>query len=304
MLMEKPEDFIFPAPKFSPKMLKYCKEYLIEIPTGRKDEKNNEEKIPCLFKKYPKSKYLLISFHCNGMDMISSFHTMTSIAEKYKMNILVPEYPGYTLYNYPKNSQKCFENSVIIYDFVIKNMKNISEKNIYVFGRSLGTGPAIYLASNRNIGGVFLLSPYTTFAEVAKKHHSIDFYHELTKHLRSIDHIDKIKCPLCIFHGKSDSLIYSSEAEKLFEKCKDNKNKELHLIDDMGHNDIFYFTKKMNKLAKKFIEAYCPMNEPGNNESELDLDQIYYHNFDKKEDLEINDNDDNNDSDDNYDDIL
>ena len=289
MLMKKPEDFIFPAPNFSINTIEKYKEYIIEIPTGRKNEQNIEEKIPCLFQKYPKSKNLLIAFHCNGIDMFSSFSLVIQIGKKYKMSVLVPEYPGYSLYNYPKSSDKCMENSVIIYDFVINNMKNISEKNIYVFGRSLGTGPAIYLASKRNPAGVFLLSPYTTFAEVGKRFHEINFYNELTKHLRAIDYIGQIKCPICIFHGKDDQLIYSSEAEKLFEKCEKNNIKELHMIDDMGHNDVYYYSKKMFSLAKQFINKYCPMDELNKDECELDLDKKYYYNTEKKEEDEEND---------------
>ena len=275
--MKKPEDFIFPALNFNPEIIKTYKQYLIEIPTGRKDGNNIEEKIPCLFKKYPKSKYLLISFHCNGIDMFSSFDTIKKIAKKFQLNCLVPEYPGYSLYNYPKNSQKCLDNSLIIYDFVINNMKNISEKNIYVFGRSLGTGPAVYLASKRNPSSVILLSPYTTFAEVARSFHENDFYNELTKHLRSIDYIDKIKIPLCIIHGNNDKLIDCSEARKLFERCVENNKKELHLIDKMGHNDISYFFGEMRDLIKNFIVKYCPMNEPHIDNTELELDKNYFY---------------------------
>ena len=278
MLKKKPEEFIFPAPYFNPKIINNYKGCLIEIPTGRKNENNIEEKIPCLFKKYPKSKYLLISFHCNGIDMFSSFSSILEITEKYKMNCLVPEYPGYSLYNYPKDSQKCLDNSLIIYDFIINNMKNISEKNIYIFGRSLGTGPAIYLASKRNPSSVILLSPYTTFAEVARKYHEKNFYYELTKHLRSIDYIDKIKIPLCIIHGNKDYLIDCCEAKKLFEKSAENSNKELHLIEGMGHNDIFSYLEEMEKLIKEFIKKFCPMDESNNDESELDLDKKYFYN--------------------------
>ena len=75
---------------------------------------------------------------------------ISDVPEKYNINILLPEYPGYSIYNKHKSSKICLENSLIIYDFVLNNNKNITKNNIYILGRSLGTGPAIYLASKRN----------------------------------------------------------------------------------------------------------------------------------------------------------
>ena len=81
----------------------------------------------------------------------------------------MPEYLAYSIYNSPLSSEKCLENSLIIYDFILNNIKNIEEKNIYIAGRSLGTGPAIYLSSKRNPAGTSLISPYTTFAAVLEE---------------------------------------------------------------------------------------------------------------------------------------
>ena len=276
MQMKKPEDFIFPAPYFNENNLPSYKDYLIQIPTGKKNPENSEENIPCLFKKCQNSKTLLILFHCNGADMFSILDAACIFTVQFNMNVLIPEYPGYSIYKSPKSSEKCLENALIIYDFCLNNIKNIKEENIYIFGRSLGTGPAIYLSSKRNPAGTFLLSPYTSFGEVAKNHHKKDFYKELTKHLRSVDFIDKVKCPLCIFHGNQDKLIFCSEAEILFNKCEKNDKKELHLIDGMGHNDVYFFTKEMYKLAEKFIDKYCPINKNKENDF-LDLDKSFYY---------------------------
>ena len=78
--------------------------------------------------------------------------------------------------------------------------------------------------------GVFLISPYTTFASVAKRHHRKDFYEILIKYFRSIDIIDKVKVPLLIIHGEKDKLIDCGDSEELFNKNKNNEKKKLNLL--------------------------------------------------------------------------
>ena len=284
MLMKKEEDFIFHPPNFNENTLANFKENLIQIPTGRKNQEGKEEMIPCYFKKYPNSKTLLIFFHCNGGDMFGAIRYLSVIAKKFEMNLLIPEYPGYSIYKSPKSSTKCLEDSLIVYDFCLNNMKNLLEKNICIFGRSLGTGPAVYISSKRHPGGCFLLSPYTTFAEVGRKFHEEEFYNRLTKHLRSIDYIDKVECPLCIFHGREDNLIFNTEASKLYNQCKNNNKKELHLIEDMDHNNVFFFGKEMIELAREFINKYYHPDTKEDNIS-LDLAKNFYIYNDDEDDL-------------------
>ena len=225
-------DFIFPHPSYNNditnKYLNRYKDYIIHILTERKtnDEKETE-KIPCIFIKNKNSKNILIIFHNNGEDNFLLFPLIKNISEKNKINILLPEYPGYSIYNSPLSSEKCLENSLIIYDFILNNIKNIKEKNIYIAGRSLGTGPAIYLSSKRNPAGTFLISPYTTFAAVLEEIHKEEELKILYNHFRSIDYTDKINNPLLIIHGKKDKVIKYNEAVKLYEKCRKDIKKDL-----------------------------------------------------------------------------
>jgi esterase/lipase len=45
------------------------------------------------------------------------------------------------------------------YDFLVKD-KSVKPENIIVCGRSLGSGPACFLASKRDIKYLALMSPY------------------------------------------------------------------------------------------------------------------------------------------------
>jgi esterase/lipase len=276
MEMSYAEITMFPKPFFEIKYLKEYKENVIFIPTERKIKDEDEiERIPCLFKKNQNSKNILIIFHCNGTDIFETFKAIHNFSEQYNINILIPEYPGYSIYDYsPLSSEKCLENSLIIYDFILNNIKNIKEENIYILGRSLGTGPAIYLASKRNPAGTFLISPYTTFAAVAEKIHNEEELKALSKHFRSIDYIDKINSPLLIIHGKIDKLINCNEAVILYEKCRKDIIKEINLVNDMTHNfDYFLLKDKIIPLIEKFVDKYCPIkNSLENDKNKIIID--------------------------------
>lgn len=77
------------------------------------------------------------------------------------------EYPGYSLYKENKDSDKILEDSLTIYDYLVNEMK-VAYNNIFVFGRSIGSGPALFLSSKRKIGGLMLLSPFTSIQAVAE----------------------------------------------------------------------------------------------------------------------------------------
>lgn len=48
-----------------------------------------------------------------------------------------------------------------VYDYIVKEL-GIPEKNVLIFGRSFGTGPACFLASERKPGGLVLMSGFLT----------------------------------------------------------------------------------------------------------------------------------------------
>lgn len=56
---------------------------------------------------------------------------------------------------------------MIVYDFLTLNLR-IDSSNIFIFGRSIGSGPATYLSSQRKPGALVLMSPFTSLRAVAE----------------------------------------------------------------------------------------------------------------------------------------
>lgn len=58
------------------------------------------------------------------------------------------------------------QDALYVYDFINKVM-GIDEENILVYGRSIGSGPATYVASKRKPGCLFLMSAFKSIRAVA-----------------------------------------------------------------------------------------------------------------------------------------
>jgi len=111
-------------------------------------QEQNDEYIPCLY--IPNEfggKKLVIYFHGNAEDIGYAFELMYSFGAHTKMHVLCVEYPGYGLYKTAiSNENQIREDALIVYDYLVKHV-GINPIDIMAFGRSLGSGPATYLAS-------------------------------------------------------------------------------------------------------------------------------------------------------------
>ena len=78
------------------------------------------------------------------------------------MHVMAVEYPGYGLYKSSQPDEEAIkEDALSIYDYLTLCV-GIREKDILLFGRSMGSGPTSYLASVREPYGLILMSPYTS----------------------------------------------------------------------------------------------------------------------------------------------
>jgi len=114
----------------------------------------------------------------------------------------------------------------------------ISNSKIVVYGESLGTGVAVTMAVEHEVGGVVLEAPYTSIADVAQSH----YWYLPTRFLvldkfEIQDKIGQINAPLLVVHGERDSIIPAKFGRALFEMAKEPKTAKF--IETAGHNDLY-----------------------------------------------------------------
>lgn len=157
-----------------------------------------------MFNPSPNQKHqnLLIYFHGNAEDASYAEHMIMQLACEMQAHSLIMEYPGYGVYTWEKpNEDTICEDALEIYNFVTNGM-GFRPENIILVGRSMGSGPASFLATEKTIKLVILISPYKSIKTVAKDHFPILGF-LVKERFQNIKRIQKLKQPLFILHGQA-----------------------------------------------------------------------------------------------------
>lgn len=196
---------------------------------------------------------MCIYFHGNAEDIGLAFDLMYQFGNEMKMHILAVEYPGYGLYKTSQpNENQIKEDSETVFDYLTERV-GVRENDIILFGRSMGSGPATYLASRKKAYCVLLMSPYTSIKDVSKSllgRLSFILTPIVYERFRNVDTIKEAKCPAFFLHGLKDKLIPYSHTQELNNNCPTESF--MHLPPDMDHNE-FDFIHDLVEPFKSFI---------------------------------------------------
>ena len=221
-----------------------------------------------------KSKNLVIHFHGNSEDAGCNTDNLLMLGKRLEASVLIAEYPSYGGYDWAAISEKRIqEDSLAVYDFARYELGYDAE-NIFVFGRSIGSGPATYLASKRQCAALFLMSGFSSLNRVVYDIFkrfldpaydycginpimlvfklivvllylccailSIPIYCFTSDYFDNRQAIQTVSCPVLAIHGERDKLISPDHSRQLIDHCFMSPRKEVVLRDCMDHNKFHY----------------------------------------------------------------
>ena len=131
-------------------------------------------------------------------------------------------------------------------------MKGINEKNIILYGESLGTGVAVEIAQNKNYAGIILESPFTSMVNMGKKYYPFFPVRFLLKDkFESYKKIANISVPVLVMHGKVDKIVPFHMGKKIYELANEPKYSYFSEYDD----HMMEYNEKLLKVLKDFINS-------------------------------------------------
>lgn len=168
-------------------------------------------------------------------------------------------FPGYTVYlvnyrGYGGSSGRptqagLFSDAMAIYD-KIKN----DHQQIIAIGRSLGSGIAVYLASQREVEKLVLITPFESLQSVAQEIYPIFPMSLILKdRYRSMEYAEKVSAKKILMLIAGEDRIIPPEHAYRLAKSFAHKELTIEVIEEKGHNTISsdqrYYT-----LLKDFID--------------------------------------------------
>jgi dipeptidyl aminopeptidase/acylaminoacyl peptidase len=150
------------------------------------------------------------------------------------------------------SEQTMFSDALEVYDNLIANPR-VDVNNVIVMGRSIGTGVATYVSSQRKTNATVLITPYENMIEVAFEKYPFVPISLLIKHrFESDTYAPNIKTPMLALISYNDQVIPKHHAYKLKASWK-GKTETLEVNED--HNSIMN-----NEDVWKKIEGFVNEN--------------------------------------------
>lgn len=187
------------------------------------------EKIYATYYPNPNSQYTLLISHGNAEDLA----TLNPLLEYFNhkgYSVFAYDYSGYGLNHGKPSETKTYQNIHAAYQYLTETLK-IPPESIIVYGRSLGGGPSLELASHQKIAGLILESTFVSAYRV-KTHIPLILFDKY----KNLDKIDKVKAPILIIHGTHDEIIPFWHGQALFQKAQAPKT--FYKVAQAGHNDL------------------------------------------------------------------
>ncbi len=172
---------------------------------------------------------LIVVYHGNAGRACNRAHFISSIDPSY--SYLIVEYSGYG------GDSDLPSKKNILQD--VKNIVSFTQdldKEVYLFGESIGSSVASYHASLDKPEGLIMIAPFHSLASVANSQFPIyPVRLLLTQNYDTSNYLKGYEGRVLIFHGTSDRTVPPRESEKLAEELSNVQR----VTYDRAHNNLY-----------------------------------------------------------------
>jgi pimeloyl-ACP methyl ester carboxylesterase len=150
--------------------------------------------------------------------------------------LLTLNYRGYGGNPGSPSEQSLCADALAIHGWAVKQ-PDVDAERVVAFGRSLGSGLAVYLASQRPLAGVVLVTPYDSLRAVAQRLYPYAPVALLLKHsFDSLSRAPNVTAPVLMLAAVRDTVVPIGHARTLFAAWGGPKT--WREFANAGHNDL------------------------------------------------------------------
>lgn len=231
---------------FLPSSLPQQYEYEFNIPFEEIFLENEGARLNGIHFKTENPKGVILYFHGNAGNL-ARWGEITKEFVPFGYDVLVMDYRTYGKSTGKLSESALYEDGQLFYNYVLEQY---NEDQLILYGRSLGTGIATWLASKNDPAQIILETPYYSFLDIGQKRFPYLPVKWLLKYeFRSFEYVQQINCPVHIFHGTDDKVVSFDSGEKLFNSIPGN-NKAMIVIEGGGHNNLSQFQAYLSGIEQ------------------------------------------------------
>lgn len=174
---------------------------------------------------------LIIYYGGNGEDVFSNIDEFAEI----QAATLFVAYRGYAGSEGEPGEASLFADALAVFDDIESSRPH--PRQVFLMGRSLGTGVACYVASQREVHGVILVSPFDSICRLAQIRYPWLPVSLLLKHkFDSSFYAPKVTAPFLILYGTRDRIVPPLHTKALLRVIQSEK--EVVCIENAEHGTI------------------------------------------------------------------
>ena len=221
----------------------------VDIEKVKIQTSDNIELLGWYHEKNLKDYKTLVYFHGNAGSLENRIHKLNHFQDM-NINFLIVAWRGFNG-NKGKPSEKgLYVDGKSTIDWLIK--KGVDEKNLILYGESLGTGVATHLAQNKNYAGVILETPFTSMIDAAKNFYPYIPVNLLLKDkFENYKKVKNINSPILIMHGEVDQIVPFSMGKKIYELANNPKYSYFTKYD----NHMMEYDENLILALKSFFKS-------------------------------------------------
>jgi fermentation-respiration switch protein FrsA (DUF1100 family) len=205
------------------------------------------KKISAVYLPNPTARYTLLVSHGNAEDLGDDRYWLEDL-RRAGFSVFAYDYEGYGTSEGKPTEAATYEDEAAAYDYLAVNLKTAPD-NIIIYGRSVGAGPAVYIAAKRPSAGLVLQSPFVSAFRVLTRISLLPF--DKFPNARRIRHVHS---PVLILHSHGDSVIAFWHAQKIFDLA--NEPKQSFWAQNAGHNEMAEgYIESLQKFAATLEKA-------------------------------------------------
>ena len=167
--------------------------------------------------------HTLLFLHGNAGNIshrLDSLHVFNALG----LNVLIIDYSGFGQSGGTPGERQTYEDARLAWQY-LTHTRGLAPERIVVFGRSLGSGVATWLATQKTPGGLILESPFTSVPALARKYYPMFPVAWLARiRYDNASRLPTVRCPVLIAHSRDDEVVPVAHGRELFRLAREPKS--------------------------------------------------------------------------------